>query len=429
MVHLLQIFLVDFLRNLTEREIVRQVYEATEDRIKKEIQIACYCLFPTEYNNHDDFFDTLTFEKLKNAYRKGVKAHHPDASFARHERTESNRFMEIQNAYELLTCYLREKSATQLQKSGVQKTIISVGGAKGGIGKSIFVANLGVYLSLRGFRTVVVDLDLGGANLHLYLGNRALLTKSVNDFLKRRAASLQEIMIESSYGPMLIGGDSSELGASNIEFTKKLRLIKAVRNIEADYIIIDLGGDTSFNTIDFFLLADYTIVLTTPESASYIGSYHFIKAALYRKLHRLFGPESKYKDEPEKMLEGLIRDLTLSPDGPQVKSIPELIDMVRANHPMNLSMLMKAISDFHPYLVVNKATDEIEATQVAMRIRDVSKRWLSKEVAYLGCISEQMEVKRSVNHLIPVVAKYPQGRLAGEIDKIAEKLLFRGPRG
>ncbi len=35
-----------------------------------------------------------------------------------------------------------------------------------------------------------------------------------------------------------------------------------------------------------------------------------------------------------------------------------------------------------------------------------------------------MEVKRSVNHLIPVVAKYPQGRLAGEIDKIAEKLLF-----
>ena len=422
-------FLVDFLRNLTEREMVRQVYEVAEDRIKKEIQIACSCLFPTEYNNHDDFFDTLTLEKLKDAYRKGAKTHHPDASFARQEKSGSDRFLEIQKAYELLTCYLLEKSDTPLQKSGVQKTIISVGGAKGGIGKSIFVANLGVYLSSKGFKTVVVDLDLGGANLHLYLGNRSLLTKSVNDFLKRRAATLQEIMIESRYGPLLIGGDSSELGASNIEFTKKLRLIKAVRNIEADYIIIDLGGDTSFNTIDFFLLADYAIVLTTPESASYIGSYHFIKAALYRKLHRLFGPESKFRDDPEKILEKLIRNLMLSPDGPQVKSISELIDVVRAHQPMNLSTLMKAISDFHPYLVVNKATNEIEATQVAMRIQDVSKRWLSKEVAYLGSMSEQMEVKRSAKYLIPVVAKYPQGRLAGEIDKIAEKLLSRGLRG
>lgn len=405
------------------------MYEVAEDSIKKELKIACYCLFPTEYKNHDDFLYTLTFEKLKDAYRKGAKAHHPDTSFAGHDRERSYRFMEIQNAYELLACYLREKSDTPLQNSGVQKTIISVGGAKGGIGKSIFVANLGVYLSSRGFKTVVVDLDLGGSNLHLYLGNRALLTKSVNDFLKRRAATLQEIMIESRYGPMLIGGDSSELGASNIEFTKKLRLIKAVRNIEADFVIIDLGGDTSFNTIDFFLLADYAIVLTTPESASYIGSYHFIKAALYRKLHRLFGPESKFRDEPEKMLERLIRNLTLSPDGPKLKSISELIDMVRDHQPMNLSTLMKAVSDFHPYLVVNKVTNEIEATQVAMRIRDVSKRWLSKEVAYLGCISEQMEVKRSVKYLIPVVAKYPQGRLAGEIDKIAEKLLFRVPRG
>jgi flagellar biosynthesis protein FlhG len=414
---------------LAEREMDWEMYEATEDRIKKEIQIACSCLFPTEYNNHDDFFDTLTFEKLKDAYRKGAKAHHPDRSFAGHERARSDRFMEIQNAYELLTCYLLEKSDNPLQKKGVQKTIISVGGAKGGIGKSIFVANLGVYLSSKGFRTVLVDLDLGGANLHLYMGNRSLLTKSVNDFLKRRAATIQEIMIESCYGPLLIGGDSSELGASNIEFAKKLRLIKAIRNIEADYIIIDLGGDTSFNTIDFFLLADYAIVLTTPESASYIGSYHFIKAALYRKLHRLFGPESKFRDEPEKILEKLIRNLTLSPDGPQVKSISELIDVVRAHQPMNLSTLMKAISDFHPYLVVNKATNEIEATQVATRILDVSKRWLSKEVTYLGCISEQREVKRCVTYLIPVVAKYPQGTLAGEIDKIAEQLLFRGHHG
>lgn len=400
-----------------------------KDNVKKELQIACSHLFSSEYSKHKDFFDTLTLEKLKEAYRKNVKVHHPDVGYAKHERTRSERFREIQNAYKILTCYLQEQSETHMQKSVLHRTIISVGGAKGGIGKSIFVANLGVYLSSKGFRTVVIDLDLGGANLHLYLGNRALLTKSVNDFLKRKVATLQEIMIESSYGPMLIGGDSSELGSSNIEFTKKLRLIKAVRNIEADYIIIDLGGDTSFNTIDFLLLADYAIVLTTPESASYIGSYHFIKAALYRKLHRLFGPESKFREEPDKMLERFIRDLTLSPDGPQVKSISELIDMVRTHQPMSLSTVMKAISDFHPHLIVNRVTNDIEAVQVAMRIQDVSKRWLSKEVVYLGSVSEQMEIKRSARDLTPVIAKYPQGRLAGEIGKIAEKLLFRRSHG
>lgn len=401
------------------------MYEIVEDSTKRELQIACSYLFPREYSINDDFLDNLTFERLKEAYRKNAKAHHPDLRHTRQGRARSDCFVEIQNAYELLARYLRERTETCLQKNTVQKTIISVGGAKGGIGKSIFVANLGVFLSSKGFKTVVVDLDLGGANLHLYLGNRSLLTKSVNDFLKRRVATLPEIMIESSYGTLLIGGDSSELGAANIEFARKLRLIKALKSIEADYIVIDLGGDTSFNTIDFFLLADYAIVLTTPESASYIGSYHFLKAALYRKLNRLFGPESKFKDEPEKMLEKLIRDLTLSPDGSQVKSISALIDMVRANQPMNLSTIMKAISDFHPYLVVNKATNDVEATQVAMRIQDVSRRWLSKEVIYLGGISEQVEIKKSVKDLIPVVAKYPQGRLAGEIAKIAEGFLFR----
>jgi len=405
------------------------MYEIMNDNAKKELHMACYYLFSREYSINDDFLDNLTFERLKEAYRKNAKAHHPDLHHTRQGRTKSDCFVEIQNAYEMLARYLRERTESGLQKNTLQKTIISVGGAKGGIGKSIFVANLGVFLSSKGFKTVVVDLDLGGANLHLYLGRRSLLTKSVNDFLKRRVATLPEIMIESNYGTLLIGGDSSELGAANIEFARKLRLIKALKSIEADYIIIDLGGDTSFNTIDFFLLADFAIVLTTPESASYIGSYHFLKAALYRKLHRLFGPESKFKNEPEKMLEKLIRDLTLSPDGLQVKSISELIDMVRANQPMTLSTLMKAISDFHPYLVVNKTTNDVEAAQVAMRIQDVSRRWLSKEVIYLGGISEQVEIKRSVKDLIPVVAKYPQGRLAGEVAKIAERFLFRNVQG
>jgi flagellar biosynthesis protein FlhG len=61
-------------------------------------------------------------------------------------------------------------------------TIIAVGGSKGGIGKSVFSANLGIHLS-KEHKTVIIDLDLGGANMHFYLGHNKVLKKNINDFL------------------------------------------------------------------------------------------------------------------------------------------------------------------------------------------------------------------------------------------------------
>jgi len=51
--------------------------------------------------------------------------------------------------------------------------VIAVGGGKGGIGKTLLSANLGVHLASRGYRVVMVDADLGGANLHTCLGVKA----------------------------------------------------------------------------------------------------------------------------------------------------------------------------------------------------------------------------------------------------------------
>ena len=186
-----------------------------------------------------------------------------------------------------------------------------------------------MFLSTKGFKTVIIDLDLGGANVHLYLGKSFLLKQNINDFLKKRVNTLEEIKVKSDYGPYLIGGSSSELGTANIEFMKKMRLIKAIGNIDADYIILDLGGDMSLNSLDFFLQADYGIVVTTPESASYMSSYHFIKEALYRKLRRLFGPESKFRSERDIDLEKFIHKTTLSSDTLKMNTIEEFMDKVR----------------------------------------------------------------------------------------------------
>jgi flagellar biosynthesis protein FlhG len=396
---------------------------AAENVYSSEVRRACSRLFSLESVESDRFLENLDLEMVKKAYREHAKTCHPDAQRSISGGSGAESFLNIQRSYEVLTSYLERRAEESLHAVARERKIIAVGGAKGGIGKSIFAANLSVVLASKGFKTVAVDLDLGGANLHLYLGNRAILKRSINDFLKKRVNTLQELVVESGHGPLLIGGDSSELGAANIEFSKKLRLLKAVKNIEADYVVLDLGGDTSYNIVDFFNLADYTIVLTTLDTVSYISSYHFMKAAIYRKLNRLFGPESKFRDEREADLERLVREVTIAPDGPKIKSIGDLIERVREDQPMNLSILVRALRDFNPCLVVNRVEKEADIGPVVMKIQDVSKKWLSKEVTYLGSISAQREITESVKALVPTVAKYPQGRLATELETIFQNLV------
>ena len=140
-------------------------------------------------------------------------------------------------------------------------------------------------------------------------------------------------MSQTKYGPYLIGGDSAQLGAANIHFARKLKLLKALKNLEADYVILDLGGDTSYNVLDFFLAADHQLVFTTCDPASYLDTYSFIKMALYRKLGRIFGPESLFRHQKDAELAGIIQEFLNSKNGTRAKSVGELMQKVNKNQP------------------------------------------------------------------------------------------------
>ncbi len=329
---------------------------------------------------------------------------------------------EIKESYETLKAYPPREDSTRVDRVNGRGVIIAVGGAKGGIGKSIFAANLGVFLASKGKRTVLVDLDLGGANLHMYLGE-TFLKKNINDFLSRRATALEKIMVPTRYGTKLIGGDSSQLGAANIPFAKKLGLLGSIKKIDADYAIIDLGGDTSYNIIDFFLAADQGIVMTTCDPASCLDAYSFIKVALYRRLNRLFGPESTFRARKDIDLMKLIHEATMSPNGSNVKNIEELMERVKKQQSQSLSLVSEAISTFSPYLIVNRVTHNSNVTRVVERIQEVSRKMLSVEVGYLGSLPYQSEIESSAMDLVPIVARYPEGDLAKRMSGIMERLL------
>jgi flagellar biosynthesis protein FlhG len=388
----------------------------------RELKAACACLFSEAAAQNETFLDSLDVDMVKRAYRRNARVHHPDMNMDRIVKdVTSDRFLAIQKSYEILVNYLEAlRPAADVALS--RGKIIAIGGAKGGIGKSIIAANLGIYLASLGLKTVLIDLDLGGSNLHLYLGYRTLLRRSINDFLKKRVDSLTDVMVETPHGPILIGGDSSELGSANIDFMKKVKLIREINAIEADCVLLDLGGDTSYNILDFFLQADHGVVVTTRDSAAYIGAYHFLKAAIYRKLNRLTGMEARPgRDRRDPVLQRYIHDSTMSDNGS--KTINELVASVRDECPQYLAAIMKAVWEFNPYLIVNRVPQGVPPEEAAGKIQTVAKKWLARDVKLLGSIGRHVDVERSTLDLVPAITRNPRGAFAGEIVAIGNRLL------
>src|SRR4051794_37938704 len=164
------------------------------------------------------------------------------------------------------------------------RRIVAVGGGKGGIGKSMLSANLGIALAQHGSSVILVDADLGGANLHSCLGV-AQPTVSLSDFMDRRAARLEDVAVPTGIERLrLISGARDVLDAANPRHSEKQKLLRNIRSLPVDYVVVDLGAGTGFNVLDFFLVADTGIVVLLPEPTSIENAYRFIKAAFFRRL-------------------------------------------------------------------------------------------------------------------------------------------------
>lgn len=309
-------------------------------------------------------------------------------------------------------------------KPAGKRRIIAVGGAKGGVGKSLVAANIGVYLSSLGKKTVLVDLDLGAANLHLYLGVWGLQYR-IDDYLDKKVPDLASIAVPTAYGPSLIGGGSSRLGSANLPYTRKLKLMRAIRKMDADYVIIDLGGSTSFNILDFFLLADAGLVMTTCDPAAYLDAYTFIKMALYRRLARLFSAESIYRKFKDEELLAIIKAF-VSPNGSNdARYISDLLSQIEQQAPLRSYLVQEAIAGFQPHLVVNMTESKEEVHNLIKRIQSVSQRMLEIKIDCAGSIPSDRLVAKSAHDLKPEVALHPNGELARRIAQILRHIHVR----
>ena len=314
----------------------------------------------------------------------------------------------------------QKKAPTYRPTSGPGK-IIAVGGAKGGIGKSLFVANLGVFLSQLGKKTVVVDLDLGGANLHLYMGVWSLRHR-IDDYLSNKVAKLTEVMTPTQYGPMLIGGGAGKLGAANIHFSRKLKLLRALKTIDADYVILDLGGDTNYNILDFYLAADQGVVLTTCEPASYLDAYGFIKMSLHRKLTRLFGVESDYRKLRNHDVARAIAEFILANASTTGRHISDLVNQLAQSTPRYHRLIKDVLEKFRPSTVVTMVGAQEQVEDLVARLEKVTRKMLAIDLNHCGCIPFEKQIQQSAKDLVPSVAIMPDGPFAQALRPIVLKM-------
>jgi flagellar biosynthesis protein FlhG len=167
---------------------------------------------------------------------------------------------------------------------GTCPRVISVTSGKGGVGKTNVVANLAYALTSLGKKVLVLDADLGLANIDVLLG---LTPQYTLEHFFGRTKSLSEILIQGPGGMSIMPASSGVSDLVDLNESQKLFLLGEVDRIaeQIDILLIDTGAGISSNVLYFNMAAQESIVIATPEPTSMTDAYALIKV-LSSKCHK-----------------------------------------------------------------------------------------------------------------------------------------------
>jgi flagellar biosynthesis protein FlhG len=154
--------------------------------------------------------------------------------------------------------------------------VITITSGKGGVGKTNFTANLGWMLRQIRRRVMILDADLGLANIDIILG----LSPEFNmAHVLAGEKTLQEILTKGPAGLRILPASSGLGAVGDMTEAQKLSLMEQMEALEEefDFMLIDTGAGISKNVIYFNLAAQTMIVLVTPEPTSMTDAYALIK--------------------------------------------------------------------------------------------------------------------------------------------------------
>jgi len=296
-----------------------------------------------------------------------------------------------------------------------KKKIWAIGGGKGGVGKSLVSANLSICLALMGHKVITIDLDLGGANLHTCLG-LPVPQVTLSDYVSKKVANFEDLLVSTPISNLkIISGAQDELGMANLKHMHKNLIIKKLQELEADYILFDLGAGTAFNTIDFFISADKGILVVLPEPTSIENTYRFIKSVFFRKLKMV-------DDVSETEIEQIIDQAMNSKIAVGQTSPADLMRKISELHPEIGAKLRHEIYQMKLHLIVNQVRSQADI-DIGYSIQSICRKYFGLEMNFPGYLDYDQSVWQSVRKRKPLLVEYPHSKLVTNFDRIVNRLI------
>jgi flagellar biosynthesis protein FlhG len=259
----------------------------------------------------------------------------------------------MEDQAEKLREMMRNKKALEkpdLPRNGKKARIITITSGKGGVGKTNVSVNMALAYARLGKKVVVMDADLGLANVNVMLN----MIPPFNLYhVIRKQKTMREIMVETEYGISIVAGASGFSKIANLNEQERQEFIDELETLStADIIIIDTSAGVSDNVLDFIAAADDAVIITTPEPTAITDAYGIIKI------------------------------------------IATEID--------SLNMGLK--------LVVNRVKSASDAKKVADRMTSIAGQFLNLKVDYLGFIYDDTMVSQAVIRQKPFMVIDPRCR-------------------
>jgi flagellar biosynthesis protein FlhG len=241
--------------------------------------------------------------------------------------------------------------------------VITVTSGKGGVGKSNFTLNYALGLSAQGKKVVILDADVGFANIDVLMGAKPKKTLAE---LIHKEATLWEILESGPNGVEFIAGGSGfkelfDVGTEHYEYlVEQLSLLQGY----ADYVLIDTGAGLDAHTLRLLLAADEIFVVLTPEPTAITDAYALIKLVINR--------------HPEARLQ----------------------------------------------LVINRVQNTAEGRETAAKISLVAERFLQRQIPTLGILPDDPNVSKAVKRQVPFLLAHPDTLASRSMIKLIEENLF-----
>lgn len=291
--------------------------------------------------------------------------------------------------------------------------MLPVASGKGGVGKSVLTANLGIALAELGKTVVLADLDLGGANLHTILGikNRHA---GFGGLVYRTEASVESLVVETGIPRLFfIPGDTLLPGTANLEFFTKRKILKELAALPADFVLMDLGAGSSYNVVDFFLSSSSGLIVTIPEITAVLNAYSFLKTTLFRALFRSFPPKS---EERRAIVDFVSRKIEGTDE-----SFRTLAVRLSEAFPLTAPAAVAQLSALYPRVVLNMGRSSRDLA-VGARLRDIVAKNLGIGIEYIGFAPRDESIPRSILERRPAVAASASSPYAATVRAIARRI-------